>query len=119
MKDEKIRKVIFSLVKAKIKSESLVLTPNMIHFLALKLLNTDSSLIAKIGNVVVSSDNRVRFLTRVAASAGIGLISALLSWFAYGMLIMILSFDSTHNCGLIWAISVNFSLYSYLSLTNL
>ena len=99
VKDERIIKVIFSLVKAKIKDESLVLTPNTIRFLALRLLNTDSSLIAKIGNVVVSSDNRVRLLTRVAASAGIGVISALLSSFAYGMLIMILCFDSTHNCG--------------------
>jgi hypothetical protein len=99
VKDEKIIKVIFSLVKMKIKDESLVLTPNMIRFLALKLLNNDSSLITKIGNVVVSSDSRVRFLTRVTVSVLIGIISALVSSFAYGILILILSFDSTHNCG--------------------
>lgn len=99
VKDEKIIKVIFSLVKAKIKDESLVLTPNMIRFLALRILNSDSGLIAKIGNVIVSSDNRVRLLTRVMGAAGIGLVSALLSSFAYGILIMILYFDTTHNCG--------------------
>ena len=53
MKYEKIIKVIFSLVKTKIKNESLVLTSNMIRFLAMRLLNSDSGLVAKIGNVVV------------------------------------------------------------------
>ena len=64
VKSTKIKKLIFSLVKAKIKNESLVLTPNMIRFLALKLISEDQTLIVKIGNVVVSSSNRVRLLTR-------------------------------------------------------
>lgn len=99
VKDEKIIRVIFSLVKAKLKDESLVLTPNMIRFLALNLLDSDSGLIAKIGNVVVSSENRFRLMTRTAGSVGIGIITALLSSFVCGVLIMVLLFDNTHNCG--------------------
>ena len=95
VKDPKMIKVIFGLVKAKIKNESLVLTPNMIRFLALKLLNSDSGLIAKIGNVVVSSDNRVRFVTRVVGSAVLGIVSTLFTSFTYGILITLMYFDST------------------------
>lgn len=49
----------------KIKNESWVVTPNMIRFFALKLLNDDQSLIVKILNTVVSSDNQVRLVFRV------------------------------------------------------
>jgi hypothetical protein len=38
----------------------------MIRFLALKLISEDQTLIVKIGNVVFSSSNRVRLLTRLA-----------------------------------------------------
>lgn len=99
VKDKKIRQVIFSLVKAKIKDESLVLTPNMMRFLALKLLKSDSGLITKIGNTVVLSDNRVPFLNRGVGSAVIRIANALLSSFSYGILIMLLYFENIANCG--------------------
>ena len=41
VKDPKIIKMVFDLVKAKIKNESLILTPYIMRFLALKLINTD------------------------------------------------------------------------------
>ena len=49
VKDPEIIKMVFDLVKAKIKNESLVLTPNMLRFLALKLINNDQPFIVKIG----------------------------------------------------------------------
>lgn len=39
----------FTLVKAKIKNDSLIITPNMVRFLALNLISSDSNVIAKIG----------------------------------------------------------------------
>lgn len=65
VKDPRIIEVIFALVKAKIKDESLILTPNLMRFLALKLINPDQTLIVKIGNIVASSNNRARLLARV------------------------------------------------------
>lgn len=50
VKNPELTKIVFALVKAKIKKESLVLTPNMLRFLALKLINNDQTLIVKIGN---------------------------------------------------------------------
>jgi hypothetical protein len=67
------------LAKEKIKQESLVLTPNMIRFLALKLINEDQTLIVKIGNIVVSSNNRARLITRVIGSSLIGFVGAIFS----------------------------------------
>lgn len=45
VKDPLIKELIFSLVKATLQNESLVLTPNMIRFLALKLINNDQTLL--------------------------------------------------------------------------
>lgn len=99
VKNLKIIKLIFGLVKAKIKNESLVLTPNIIRFLALKLINNDQSLIVKIGNVVASSSNRARLLVRVSGAAVIGFVGALLAVFPYALLMMVIFFDSTTYCG--------------------
>lgn len=99
VKDPKIIKMVFNLVKAKIKNESLVLTPNMMRFLALKLINNDQTLIVKIGNIIASSNNRARLFVRVSGSAIIGFVGALLSTLPYGILMMVLYFDSTENCG--------------------
>jgi len=99
VKDPEIIQVVFGLVKAKIKKESLVLTPNMMRFLALKLLNNNQSLIVKIGNVVASSNNRVRLLARVSGAAVIGFVGAIFSLLPYAILMAILYFDATQNCG--------------------
>ena len=99
VKDPKIIKVVFGLVKAKIKNESLVLTPNMLRFLALKLINNDQTLLVKIGNIIVSSNNRARLFARVSGSAIIGFVGALFSIFPYAVLMMVIYFTSTENCG--------------------
>ena len=99
VKDPKLTKAIFALVKAKIKNESLVLTPNMIRFLALQLINNDQTLIVKIGNIVASSTNRARLVSRVAGSAIIGFLGALFATLPYCIFMLLLYFDATENCG--------------------
>jgi hypothetical protein len=79
VKNPKIKELIFSLVKENIKKESLVITQNMVRFLALQLIKKDKILILKVANIVVSSKNRVRLLTRTLGSIAIGVISALVS----------------------------------------
>ena len=99
VKDPEIIKMVFNLVKAKIKNESLILSPNMLRFLALKLINNDQTLIVKIGNIIVSSNNRTRILARVSGSAIIGFVGALFSIFPYAVLMMVIYFNTTENCG--------------------
>lgn len=98
VKDPEIIKLIFALVRAKIKNDSLVVTPNMIRFLALKLINNNQTLIVKIGNIVISSSNKGRLFTRMAGSAIIGLGGALVGTLSYAILLMLLFFNATENC---------------------
>jgi hypothetical protein len=99
VKNTKIKNLIFSLVKEKLKNESLVLTPNMIRVLALKLINEDQTLIVKIGNVILSSTNRVRLLTRLSGTAVIALLGGIFSLFPYAIVMVLIYFDQTENCG--------------------
>ena len=99
VKDPQIIKIVFALVKANIKNESLVLTPNMIRFLALKLINPDQTLIVKMGNMIVSTNNQVRLFSRIAGSAIIGVVGALAGTLPYAILMFLLYFDVTEDCG--------------------
>lgn len=99
VKDPRLIKIIFALVKASIKTESLVLSPNLIRFLALKLINNDQTLIVKIGNIIVSSNNRTRLFIRVAGASIIGFVGALFATLPYCIVILLLYFDATENCG--------------------
>jgi hypothetical protein len=45
-----MKKVIFHLVRDKIENELLLITPNLIRFLALKLIDDEPGLMVKIGN---------------------------------------------------------------------
>lgn len=74
IKDPEIIKVVFVLIKVKIKKESLVLTPNMICFLALKLINNDQTLIVKIKNFIASSNNRAWLFAQVTKATTVRLL---------------------------------------------
>lgn len=65
VKNPKIIKLVFGSVKEKVKNKFLTLTLNLVHLLALKLLDGDRSLIAKIRTSLVSSNNRIRLLVRL------------------------------------------------------
>lgn len=95
----KIKELVFTLVKEKIKNQSLVITPNLMRFLALRLLNRDQTLLVKIGNVIFSSSSRARLFVRVGGSAIIGIIGSFITTLPYVILLVLLSFDVTHNCG--------------------
>lgn len=69
LKYPKLAKIIFSLIKDKMKEESLALTPNMIRYLALRLINNNESFIIKVKSLLTSSKNRVRLITRISGSA--------------------------------------------------
>jgi hypothetical protein len=99
VKDSELTKIVFTLVKAKIKNESLILTPNMMRFLALKLINNDQTLLVKIGNIVASSNNQAQLFSRVAGSAIIRFLGALVATLPYGILMVLLYFNATENCG--------------------
>lgn len=99
VKNKEVIKIIFSLVHEKIKNESLVLTPNMMRVLALGLIKNDQSIIVKIGNLIVSSDNRVRLSARVLGATIIGFTGAIFSTLPYAILICMLYFNVTEDCG--------------------
>lgn len=103
MKDPEIIKIVFALVKAKVKNEFLVLTPNMIRFLALRLINNDQTLILKICNIVASSNNQARLFTRLAGSAIIRFVSPLFVKVSYAILMLVLYFNASENCDYKWS----------------
>lgn len=98
VKSPKVIKLIFGLVKETI-TDDLVITPNMMRFLALNLIKNDQSLIAKIGNVVVLSNNRARLFTRTSGAVVFGLVGAVFSTLTYAIFMVLLYFDLTQNCG--------------------
>ena len=99
VKDPRIIQIVFNLVKARVKQESLILTPNMMRFLALKLINNDQTLIVKLGNIIASSNNRIRLFVRLMGATAIGFLGALFSTLPYAVLMMVIYFDTTKNCG--------------------
>ena len=99
VKSPKLKELIFKLVRVNIQQESLVMTPNMLRFLALKFINEDQSRIVKIRNLVLSSNNRVRLLTRILGSGLIGFVGAVISSLPYAILLMVIYYTETENCG--------------------
>ena len=98
VKDPELIKAIFGLVKAKIKNESLVLTPNMIRFLALKLIKNDENLLIKIKNIAVSSSKRARLVTRGTKATLLRFLSDIFVSLPYAVAISLIYFDITQNC---------------------
>jgi hypothetical protein len=99
LKNKQLKEWIFNLVKKKIQNESLVISPKLIRFMALKLLSNDKTLTVKIGKILLSAKNRARFVARVGTSALLGVFAITFSCFSYAVLLMIISCDSTKDCG--------------------
>ena len=98
VRNQRIRKLIFYLVKAKIKDESLVITPNMIRFLFLKVIDNDRSLIVKIGSVIASSSNRARLFVRLSGTFLIEFVGSLIVALLHTILMILMFLDTTTNC---------------------
>ena len=71
----------------------------MMRFLALNLISTDQTLIVKIGNILASSNNRIRLFARMMGATPIGFVGALFSMLPYAVLMMVIYFDITENRG--------------------
>ena len=98
MKGPEVTKVGFALIKVNIKEKYLVLTPNIMRFLALKLINNDQTLIVKLGNIVALSNNQARLFSRTVGSAIIGFLGVLFTTLPYCILMLLLYFNATENC---------------------
>lgn len=102
VKNQKITKLIFELVKEKMKNESLAITPNLMRYLATRLIREDRTLIVQVGNLVVQSESRNRFLTRISTAAIAGTITGLGVAFGYGVLLSLMVFLNTESCFMKW-----------------
>jgi len=76
-----------------------MLSPNMLRFLALQFVTKEQTLVVKVGNLIVSSNNRARLFTRVTGATIIGLVTSLFLSLSYGVLLVMIYFDMTENCG--------------------
>ena len=100
LKDEYLTKVIFSLVQAIVKDQSIILSPNMLRFLALHLLrNKDNNLQITFGNIFMESMNRGRILLRIVGSLVMGATASLFTTFYYSLMTTIIYFELTQNIG--------------------
>jgi hypothetical protein len=99
VKSPKMKKLIFKLLKKNLETESLVMTPNLLRLLAFKLMSDDQTLMVKIGNIVVSSNNRVRLLTRLSGTFIIGVLGAIFSTLPYAIFMVLIYFEGSQNCG--------------------
>jgi hypothetical protein len=99
VKNQKIKELIFHLVKQKIKNESLVLTPNMIRLLAKKIVNDEVSWSASIGNIVVSTNYQKRLSLRTLGRIIFGgVIGVTATSIRVGVFFLILYFFETDHC---------------------
>jgi hypothetical protein len=71
----------------------------MMRFLVLKLINNHQTLIVKIGNIVASLNNRARLFSQVVGSTIIGFLGALVATLVHCILMLLLYFNATENCG--------------------
>ena len=98
VRDQRVLRLIFKLVEAKMMDESLVISPNLLRFLALRLLKPDSSLWMTITKHVVMAANRRRLLIRFAGAAAVGAANAIVGSIFYTILSVLIVFNSTGNC---------------------
>jgi hypothetical protein len=103
VKDMRMKTLIFDLVKRKLKKESIIVTPNMVRFLSLRLIKDEKTLLLQIGDSFLSSSNRVRLMIRLIGISLIAFVSACFSLvIPYAVFMSLIYFDLTtdigHNC---------------------
>ena len=99
IKDPELKKLIFRLVRGKIKNESLQFSPNLIRLVARKIITQDTNLLIQVGNTALFADNRERFITRVAGTAIAAIVTTIVNFTSYGVLLAIMLFLGTDECG--------------------
>lgn len=101
VKDKRIIKIIFVVLKEQLTDKTLVLSPNMIRFLALQLIskNKPSRLVEIVGTLRTVSENPVRLIMRSLGAIVLGTVAAVGNMLPYGIILMLMYFDATKNCG--------------------
>ena len=93
LRDQKLKQLLFALVKAKLSNDSLIVSPNLVRFLALRLIKPNSGIITKIGNFIVSSNSGLKTITAFALGIANGFFISL----PYAILSIVLMLTETHN----------------------
>lgn len=94
VRDRKLKELLFALVRAKLSNESLIITPNLVRFLALRLIKPNNGLITKIGNFIVSSNSGLKTISAFA----LGIANGFLISVPYAILSILLMLTATRNC---------------------
>lgn len=97
VRDPKLNQLIFSLIKAKIKDESIIIHPNLLRFIATRLIKPNTGLIAKIGNLIISS-HKSKVAVQTISAFVIGISNIFFKSLPYAALAMVLMVTSTKNC---------------------
>ena len=90
----RIKKLIFMITGSNIQTESLIIAPQFIRFLA-KISYSKPTVLARIGNLVVGTDNASRFKVRMPTSAAIAILGQITSCVCYAILLVLLTFNET------------------------
>ena len=97
--DKQVARLIFKLIRAKMSTESLVLSPNLMRFIALKLIRPQEA-IWKVGaKTLILTENRNRLIVRVLASVAVGLLNVAAGSLFYGILSLLIVLDGSQHCG--------------------
>jgi hypothetical protein len=91
--------LIYRLAKQNFKFQSLIITQNLLRFLALKLATENNTMIVKFQNFLLLSDNPVRLLLLGGSALTQGTIAALTSIFPFAVFALFVTFSQTENCG--------------------
>ena len=97
VRDPKLNELIFAPIRAKIRNESLIINPNLIRFIALRLIKPNTGIIARIGNLVISP-HKTKTIVQTIIAVALGLTNSFLMSLPYIGLSMVLIITSTRNC---------------------
>ena len=97
VKDPRLNELLFSLIRAKINNESIIIHPNLLRFIATRLINPNTGLITKLGNLVVSS-HKSKLMVQLISSFAVGMTNAFFMSLFYTGFAMLVIFSSTSNC---------------------
>ena len=103
VKNKEIAKMIFALVKAKIKNESLIISPNFLRYLAKTIVYQESqqSLLMQFKSVMVQTSTLTRLKIRGCGSLLIGIAGYAMPamTFAQTLLFIVTFWDNTQSAG--------------------
>lgn len=98
VRNKRIIELIFKLSKRKLSDQSLVLSPNLLGFMAQTMISKRDPIHVKVGEVIFSSASRSRMILRTTTSLVVGILSSAFSSVSFGMVVLIFLYANTENC---------------------